>query len=72
MKFYAYLGGDHLGKEPCGCGDRYNWEDLKTVKGAIRRARRYFRGRPFSLYSYTNFYDDRTFTPIVKGAVYAR
>ena len=71
MKFYAYPGAAELGFEPCGTEDRLVFE-LKTIKGGIRRARRYFQGRPFSLYVYTDFYNDNTFKPILKGAVYPR
>ena len=66
MNFYVHAGSE----EPMGTEDRYVWRDLKTRSGAIRRARRIFKGKPFSLYTFTDFYDGRTFKPILKGAVF--
>ncbi len=67
MNFYVYPGSE----EPLGTEGRLVWRDLKTRSGAIRRARRIFKGKPFSLYTFTNFYDDSTFTCILKGAAFA-
>ena len=66
MQFYVHAGSE----EPTGTEGRFIWRDLKTRGGAIRRARRIFKGRPFSLYTFTDFYDGRTFKPILKGAVF--
>lgn len=57
MKFYAHL---YL-KEASGTQGRYIWEDLKTYKGAIQRAKRIFAGQPFTVYVFTNFYDNNSF-----------
>ena len=71
MKFYVYAGDAELGNEPLGTACRYVWRDLKTIKGAIKRARKYFPGIKFTLYSFTEFYDDSTFRRILHGAVYS-
>ena len=64
MNFYVHAGSE----EPTGTDRRYIWRDLKTQNGAIRRARRIFGANPFSLYTFTDFYDGRTFKVILKGA----
>jgi hypothetical protein len=66
MQFYVHAGSE----EPTGTEGRYVWRDLKTKRGAINRARRIFGDKPFSLYTFTDFYDGRTFKPILKGAVF--
>ena len=66
MNFYVHAGSE----EPTGTDGRFVWRDLKTRGGAIRRARRIFGDKPFSLYTFTNFYDGRKFKPILKGAVF--
>lgn len=65
MNFYAYEP-DKNGNEPMGTEGRVLFE-LKTTRGAIRRAFRRFSGRPFRLYKYTNFYNDKTFTLIYEN-----
>ena len=62
MKFYAYRLTDG-GGEPTGSANRLLFE-LKTVKGGIRRAVKQLGkyGRNIRLFSYTNFYDIKTFT----------
>ena len=67
MNFYVHAGS----VETLGTEGRYIWRDLKTRGGAIRRARRIFKGKPFSLYTFTSFYDDSTFRCILKGAAFA-
>jgi len=66
MNFYVHSGSE----EPTGTEGRFIWRDLKTRSGAIRRARRIFKGEPFSLYTFTDFYDEQTFKPILNGAVF--
>lgn len=58
MKFYAYKPTSS-GGEPMGTEHKLLFE-LKTIAGAHRRARRYL-GKSYRLYTYTNFYADRTF-----------
>ena len=61
MKFYAFIPGlDN--KEPIGTSNRTLFE-LKSRSGAIRRAERTL-GPKVRLYTYTNFYDNETFTEI--------
>lgn len=61
MAFYAYLGDAELGSEQVGSSGRMIIPELKTVKGAIRRCNKYWSGKEFRVYSYTDFYDERTF-----------
>ena len=61
MGFYAYLGNAELGSEPLGSFGRMVIADLKTARGAIRRCNKYWAGKEFRVYSYTDFYDDNTF-----------
>lgn len=60
MNFYAYAGTATLGSEKLGTDGRMLFE-LKTTPGAIRRTRRAFAGQPFTLYRFTNFYNNATF-----------
>lgn len=61
MKFYAYKP-DSNGNEPMGTSGRILFE-LKTVRGAIRRARRML-GNNIKVFHYTNFYNGKTFKQI--------
>jgi len=65
MKFYAYKWDVPLGTEPLGTDGKLLFE-LKTVRGAMNRCKRYLKTSDFRLYTYTNFYDDKTFKQ-VKG-----
>jgi hypothetical protein len=58
MKFYAYKPRKD-GTEPLGTDGRILFE-LKTVRGAIRRAKRIL-GESCRVFQYTNFYNDETF-----------
>lgn len=63
MQYYVYAGFNKLGEESLGTEGRNIWKDLKTDKGALRRAqRRYPQG--FRLYRFTNFYDYKTFKEV--------
>lgn len=61
MQFYVYKGDAKLGSEGLGTEGRHIWRDLKTLRGAINRAKRYMPGETFTVYSFRNFYDDSTF-----------
>jgi len=62
MGFYVYKGNEELGNEKLGTSGRMLWRDLKTTRGAIRRARSIFKGKPFMIYTFSNFYNDNTFS----------
>lgn len=62
MKFYAYKGKEELGKEPLGTFNKQVIE-LKTINGAKRRCVNVW-GNDYKLYSFTNFYDNKTFQEI--------
>ena len=61
MGFYAYIGDDDLGSEPLGSFGRMVIPDLKTARGAIRRCNKYWSGKEFRVYSFTDFYDESTY-----------
>lgn len=61
MKFYAYKP-DSIGREPMGTADKLLFE-LKTYKGAIRRAIRIL-GKRVEVFRYTDFYRASTHTRI--------
>ena len=58
MKFYS-IKNANLENEPCGTEGR-SLDDLKTVRGVVNRRKACGWVR-FTVYSYTNFYDARTF-----------
>lgn len=62
MKFYAYKP-DADGNEPYGTCHKILFE-LKTVKGAIRRARRIL-GNNVRVFTYTNIFDRDDFRQLV-------
>lgn len=67
QSFYAYLGKENLGSESCGSEGKFLWDDLKTAIGAINRMRKLAKGKPFKIYTYTNFYNNKTFKLIFES-----
>ena len=65
MNFYAYRGTFPLGKAPLGTTGKMIFS-LKTERGAKNRCRARFNNEPFTLYSYTSFYNDKTFTLVFR------
>lgn len=61
MYFYAYNTARPLGLEKLGSDGKVIWRDLKTMRGVLNRLRR-LGWTQWSLYTFTNFYDDKTFT----------
>jgi hypothetical protein len=61
MNFYVYKGDAKLGEEGLGSSGRHIWRDLKTLRGAINRAKRMMPNQSFKVYSFNNFYDDSTY-----------
>lgn len=66
MNFYCVSGRYTLGQEPLGSNGRLIWKDLKTKQGAIKRAKRVYP-QGFTLWGFSNFYDDRSFRLIAQG-----
>ena len=62
MGFYVYRGNYPLGQEPLGTDSRLVFKDLKTIKGVLNRVRQCWGDVPCRVYSFTNFYDDSTFS----------
>jgi hypothetical protein len=65
MNFYAYISHVELGHEPLGTDGRMLF-CLKTTRGAIKHVSRQWKAK-WSLYTYSNFFDDSTFKLIQKG-----
>jgi len=65
MNFYSYTtetpNAPGQTDEPVGSGGRAIDRDLKTVRGVVRRLERAWPGKSFKVFSFTNFYDDKTF-----------
>ncbi len=64
MKFYAYIPNERE-QEPIGTANRIIFE-LKTIRGAIRRAERILGIDTFCLFSYRNFFSNDTFNLIME------
>jgi hypothetical protein len=63
--FYAYNGNAELGHEPCGTEGRHIWQDLKTLRGAIKRMEA-LGYKSFRIYTFWNFFDNKTFKLVYK------
>ena len=61
MAFYAYLGNDELCSQQLGSSGRMVIPALKTARAAIRRCNKYWKGKEFRVYSFTDFYDESTY-----------
>ncbi len=61
IKFYAYLGNEEFGEESLRSGRIMIIDDLKTARGAISRCNKYWKGKVFRVYSFTDFYDESTY-----------
>jgi len=60
MGIYAHVGIE----EPLGTEGRVNWkpeEKMDWIK-AMTFMRKAFPGKPFTIYEYTSFYDDESYT----------
>lgn len=60
MKFYGHIGNNKFGLEKCGTEGR-GIKNFKTNQGAINYFKKWFNDKPFTLYSFTNFYKNSTF-----------
>ncbi len=66
MYFYAYNSNVQLGSENLGSDGKVIWRDLKTTRSALARLRK-LGWNQWSLYTFTNFYDSRTFCLVQIG-----
>jgi len=68
MKFYSYTTENPwmpgMTDEPVGGGGRSIDSDLKTVRGVVNRLKKAWPGKAFKVYTFTNFYDPKTFRPV--------
>jgi hypothetical protein len=65
MNFYSYTtktpDAPHQTDEPFGSGGRSIVRDLKTLRGVVNRMKQTWPDKSFKVFSFTNFYDDKTF-----------
>lgn len=61
LKLYCYKGNYDLGCEPLGTEGRHIFNDLQTIRGAKNRLIKWYNYNHFRIYTYSNFYDDKTF-----------
>lgn len=65
MQFYSYFtdtpSAPGMTDEPFGSDGRFIDRDLKTLRGVVARIQKARPGKSFKVFSFTNFYDDKTF-----------
>ena len=63
MQVYIYEGNYELGKEPCGTSGKYllKVKSLRGLKQTYIYKMLIRKGIDFRAFSYSNFYDDKTF-----------
>jgi hypothetical protein len=65
MQFYSYVtetpNTSCPTDEPLGSGGRSIDRDLKTVRGVVNRMKQTWPDKSFKVFSFTNFFDDKTF-----------
>lgn len=59
--FYAYNEDVPIGQESVGTSGKMIIRDLKTLRGVMKRCRT-VGWTTFRIYTFSNFYDDKTFT----------
>ncbi len=59
--FYTYIGIMPLGQEGVGTSGRYIDRELKTIRGVVKKNLVRRKLTSFSVYQFTNFYDNSTF-----------
>ena len=65
MQFYSYLTDEPqapgMTDEPLGTFGRFIDRDLRTVRGVVARIQKARPGKSFKVFTFSNFYDDKTF-----------
>jgi hypothetical protein len=68
MQFYSYLTDEPhtpgMTDEPVGTGGRSIDRDLRTLRGVVNRLKKAWPGKSFKVFTFTNFYDNRTFRQV--------
>lgn len=70
MNLYAYRGTYELGKEPCGTYGKILIQhgEYKTLRGFLRYGiPTAWRGKPYRVYTFSNFYRAETFTLVFRN-----
>jgi hypothetical protein len=63
MNFYAYKPRPD-GSAPVGTEGNWIIRDLKTIRGVRKRIEKVWKPGTYRLFTYTNFFDDSTFTEV--------
>ena len=65
MQYYSYVTENPYSPnwidEPVGTGGRSIDRDRKTLRGVVNRLKKAWPGKSFKVFSFTNFYDPKTF-----------
>jgi len=68
MQFYSYVTDEPrtpgMADEPVGNGGRSIDRDLRTLRGVVNRLKKAWPGKSFKVFTFTNFYDNRTFRQV--------
>lgn len=64
MNYYTHKGTMPLGQEGLGTSGRYFDRDLKTLRGVINRNLKQRRLNSFTIYTFTNIYDNNTYKKV--------
>lgn len=64
-RFYSYItdtpAASGMTDECVGTSQRFIVRDLKTVRGVVARVQKACPGKSFKVFTFMNFYDDKTF-----------
>ena len=65
MQFYSFVSEnpyvEGMIDEPVGTGGRSIDRDLRTLRGVVNRLKKAWPGKSFKVFTFTNFYDQKTF-----------
>ena len=68
MQFYSFVSEnpyvEGMADEPVGTAGRSIDRDLKTLRGVVNRLKHAWPGKSFKVFTFTNFYDDKTFRQV--------
>ena len=68
MQFYSFISEnpyvEGMIDEPVGGDGRSINRDLKTLRGVVNRLKKAWPGKSFKVFTFTNFYDDKTFRQV--------
>lgn len=68
MNYYLYFLGEN-GQEPIGSSGKFIYRNIKRIKQTYGYKLAVNSGLPYSLFAFTNFFDDSTFNFIQGGGI---